>query len=97
MAAHELLLFCAHVQQMVWQWWSDSFIVFSIPVTYSKKFHRENGVMWQNFQNSKSYWMMYDCVEEEKEIQIIVMSQKMNTVKKVKRVCPISVWSVIRE
>ena len=72
-------------------------IVFSIPLMYSKKFQRENGVMWQNFQNSKSSWTMYDCVEEEKEMQIIVMSQKMNTVKKVKRDCPIWIWSIIRE
>ena len=40
---------------------------------------------------------MYDCDEEEKEIQIIVMSHKMNTMKKVKRDCPISIWSIIRE
>jgi hypothetical protein len=82
---------------MVWQWWNDSFIVFLIPLMYSKKFHRENGVMWQNFQNIKSHWMMYDCAEEENEVQIIVMSQKINTVKKVKQDYPISVWSVIRE
>jgi hypothetical protein len=43
------------------------------------------------------YWKMYDCVEEEKEIQIIVMSQKLNNLKRVRRDCPISVWSIIRE
>ena len=64
---------------------------------YSKKFQRENGVMWQNFQNSKSYWKMCDCVEEGKEIQIKVMIQKLNTVKKVRRDYPISIWSIIRE
>jgi hypothetical protein len=68
---------------------SGGMIVFSIPLMYSKKFQRENGVMWQDFHNSKSYWKMCDCVEEEKELQIIVMSQKMNTVKKVKQDCPI--------
>jgi len=71
--------------------------VFSIPLMYSKKFQRENGVMWQNFQNSKSYWKMYDCVEEDKEIQMKVMIQKMDTVKKVRRDCPVSIWPIIRE
>jgi len=64
---------------------------------YSKTFRRENGVMWQNFQNSKSYWKMYDYVEEDKEIQIEETIQKMDTVKKVRRDCPVSIWSIIRE
>jgi hypothetical protein len=38
---------------------SDGIIVFSNPLMSSKKFQTENGVMWQNFRNSKSFWMIY--------------------------------------
>jgi len=40
---------------------------------------------------------MYDYVEEDKEIQIEETIQKMDTVKKVRRDCPVSIWSIIRE